>query len=260
MREGCGLKNLFLKPPLKWRRVTAPVTPACRCWAVQQNARQRNCKKTAEFALCHPSEIQSLGINTATPLKKNIPLSSRPPSALWSSLSPFRSHSCTCLCAHTITTLQGKGGKDLLASSFFILVCKKPSFHRGTERDLKSRAEESRGELPCLRSPSSVSSHYYWSHWLCHSSRGREAAQRKGGGERGGGLRGSAEDHPVVELPIFRRWQILGLNKAATTAEDHGGCGLDALWLRRLSQGKRSRLLCFAFSVCFLSRDSLTGV
>lgn len=56
------------------------------------------------------------------------------------------------------------------------------------------------------------------------------------GGGGGGGLRGSAEDHPVVELPIFRRWQILGLNKAGTTAEDHGGCGLVALWLGRLSQ------------------------
>lgn len=58
--------------------------------------------------------------------------------------------------------------------------------------------------------------------------------QRRGGGGGRGGLRGSAEDHPVVELPIFRRWQILGLNKAGTTAEDHGGCGVVAL---RLSQG-----------------------
>lgn len=30
MGEGCGLKNLFPKPPLKRRRVTAPVTPARR--------------------------------------------------------------------------------------------------------------------------------------------------------------------------------------------------------------------------------------
>lgn len=68
-------------------------------------------------------------------------------------------------------------------------------------------------------------------------------SEQRGGGRRGaprgggGGLRGSAEDHPVVELPIFRRRPILGLNKAGTTAEDHGGCGLVALRLPRLSQG-----------------------
>lgn len=136
---------------------------------------------------------------------------------------------------------------------FYFGVRKDFGSRRETERGLRSRGAEERRRAPCLRSPSSVWSHHHWSHWLYQSSGGRAGGGRRGAprGGGGGGLRGSAEDHPVVELPIFRRRPILGLNKAGTTAEDHGGCGLVALRLPRLSQGNAPGCCVLAFQRVF---------
>lgn len=77
---GCALKNLFLKPRLRGgvsQLLSLRLAAAELCNKMlfvglrRRRRRRRNCKKTAEFALCHPSEIQSPGSNTAPIKKKN---------------------------------------------------------------------------------------------------------------------------------------------------------------------------------------------
>lgn len=164
-----------------------------------------------------------------------------------SPLSPFRSHSRTCSRACAQATLWGEREKKRLACLivFYFGVQKAFGSRRETERGLRSRGEEESALPPVaqqrMESPPLVS-------LVASEQRG---GQRGAPGGGGGGLRGSAEDHPVVELPIFRRRQILGLNKAGTTAEDHGGCGLVALRLPRLSQGNAPGCCVLAFQHVF---------
>lgn len=86
---GRALKNLFLKPRLRGgvsQLLSLRLAAAELCNKMlfvglrRRRRRRRNCKKTAEFALCHPSEIQSPGSNTA-PIKKKKQKKKRKPSS-----------------------------------------------------------------------------------------------------------------------------------------------------------------------------------
>lgn len=68
-----------------------------------------------------------------------------------------------------------KGGLACLIV-FLFWCAKSPRYRRENREGLWA---QTRGELPRLRSPSSEWSHYCWSHWMYHSSRGREGAEKR---------------------------------------------------------------------------------
>lgn len=136
---GCALKNLFLKPRLRGgvsQLLSLPLAAAELCNKMlfvglrRRRWRRRNCKKTAEFALCHPSEIQSLGSNMA-PIKKKkakkkktlFLLDPHPPSDPPLSLPLPLSHVLSCVC--TSNVVGGKGKKKTCLPHRFLFWCAK---------------------------------------------------------------------------------------------------------------------------------------